>query len=67
LELPGRDEAERLLERSRRLLGRIHGDDVEEAVALNERIEAAIAEDNAEELAQAVTALRELLFFLEAQ
>jgi hypothetical protein len=67
LELPGRDEAERLLERSRRLLGRIHADDVEEAVALNERIETAIAEDNAGELAEAVTALRELLFFLEAQ
>jgi molecular chaperone DnaK (HSP70) len=67
LELPGRDEAERLLERSRRLLGRIHADDVEEAVTLNERIETAIAEDNAGELAEAVTALRELLFFLEAQ
>jgi molecular chaperone DnaK (HSP70) len=67
LELPGRDEAERLLERSRRLLGRIHADDVEEAVALNERIETAMAEGNAGELAEAVTALRELLFFLEAQ
>ena len=67
LELPGRDEAVRLLERSRRLLGRIHADDVEEAVALHERIETAISEGNAEELAQAMKALRELLFFLEVQ
>ena len=67
LELPGRAEAERLLERSRRLLGRIHADDVEEVVALNERIETAMAEDNAEALEEAVTALREMLFFLEAQ
>jgi len=66
-ELPGRDEAQRLLERSRRLLGRIHADDVEEAVSLNERIETALAEGNAEELAEATTALRELLFFLEVQ
>ncbi|MGB7761417.1 MAG: Hsp70 family protein [Bryobacteraceae bacterium] len=67
LEFPGRAEAERLLERSRAILGRIHADDVEEAVALNERIETALAEGDAGELAQAVTALRELLFFLEAQ
>jgi molecular chaperone DnaK (HSP70) len=67
LDLPSRDEAEGLLERSRRLLGRIHADDVEEAVGLNERIETAMAEANAEELAKAMAALRELLFFLEAQ
>jgi molecular chaperone DnaK (HSP70) len=67
VDLPSRDEAEALLERSRRLLGRIHADDVEEAVALNERIETAMAEANAEELDKAMKALRELLFFLEAQ
>jgi len=67
LELPGRDEAERLLQRSRQLLGRIHADDVEEAVALHERIEVAISEENGDELALAVKALRELLFFLEVQ
>jgi molecular chaperone DnaK len=67
LELPGREEAASLLERSRRLLGRIHADDVEEAVALNERIEIALSEGNTEELAQAMTELRELLFFLEVQ
>jgi molecular chaperone DnaK (HSP70) len=67
VELPGRAEAEKLLERSRRLLGRIHADDVEEAVSLNERIETAISEENGEELAEAMKALRELLFFLEVQ
>ncbi|WP_321472915.1 Hsp70 family protein [uncultured Paludibaculum sp.] len=66
-DVSGRDEARQLLERSRRLLQRIHADDVEEAVALNERIETAMSENNAEELSKATKELRELLFFLEVQ
>jgi molecular chaperone DnaK (HSP70) len=66
-ELVGKDEAEKLLERSRGLLGKMHADDVEEAVALHERIAAAIAARDARELEDATAALRELLFFLEGR
>jgi molecular chaperone DnaK (HSP70) len=63
----GWEEADRLLERSRGLLGRIHQDDVEEAVGLHERIQAAIEAKDAEGLKEAVADLRELLFFLEGK
>ncbi|MBZ5586724.1 MAG: Hsp70 family protein [Acidobacteriia bacterium] len=65
--LPGREEAEKLLERSRALLPKIHPDDVEEAVAIHERIEAAIQARNAADLEKAAADLRELLFFLEGK
>lgn len=64
---PGRGEALDLLERSRRLLTRVHADDVEELVGLNERIEAALSSGDSEDLAQALKAMKELLFFLEVQ
>ena len=66
-ELAGKEEAEKLLERSRGLLGKMHADDVEEAVALHERIAGAIAARDAAELEEAAAALRELLFFLEGR
>ena len=66
-ELPGRREAEELLQRSRALLGKIHPDDVEELISLHERIDAAMEANDAKELAEAMQALRELLFFLEGK
>jgi molecular chaperone DnaK (HSP70) len=66
-DLHGREEAEKLLARSRGLLGTMHADDVEEAVALHERIAAALAGGDAVELQAATEALRELLFFLEGK
>jgi DNA-binding FadR family transcriptional regulator len=65
--LPGREEAEKLLARSRGLLGTMHADDVEEAVALHERIAAALGAGDAAELESATHELRELLFFLEGK
>jgi molecular chaperone DnaK (HSP70) len=65
--LPGREEAEKLLERSRALLPTIHPDDVEEAVGLHERIQAAIDARDEKGLAEAAEALRELLFYLEGK
>jgi len=59
-----RDTAD-LLDRSRRLLDRMHGDDREEAVTLNETIESALQSGDASALQQASEALRELLFFVE--
>lgn len=66
-DLEGRAEAEALLARSRGLLSRMHADDVEEAVALHERIAAALASGDAAELAEAVSELRELHFFVEGK
>ncbi len=66
-DLAGKEEAEKLLERSRGLLGKMHADDVEEAVALHERIAGAIAARDAAGLEEATAALRELLFFLEGR
>jgi molecular chaperone DnaK (HSP70) len=62
---PADTEAERLLERSRRLLPGMHVDDREEAIALNERIAAAMESGDAEELRRTSAELRDLLFFLE--
>ena len=65
--LPGREDAEKLLARSRGLLGTMHAEDVEEAVGLHERIATAMAAGDAVELKAATDALRELLFFLEGK
>lgn len=56
-----------LLERSRRALARMHADDREEAIDLHERIDAAVVSGDNAELADAIGALRELLFFVEGQ
>ncbi len=66
-ELPGFAEAKKLMERSRGLLGKMHPEDVEEAIGLHERIAVAASERDAEGLERATAALRELLFFLEGQ
>ena len=61
------DETAELLARSRGLLEKMHGDDREEAIAIHERIEAALESGDAKELEEAAGALRELLFFVEGQ
>jgi len=58
-------EANDLFERSRRLLDTMHPEDKEEAIGLHERINAAISSNDPEALKEAVTALRELIFFVE--
>jgi molecular chaperone DnaK (HSP70) len=58
-------DAINLLERSRRLLDRIHPDDREDAIDLHERIEAAIASRDTAELSEVSKDLKELLFFVE--
>jgi molecular chaperone DnaK len=60
-------EARHLLERSRRLLDRMHAEDREEAIELHEKIEAAIDAGSASQLRDASRALEELLFFVEGQ
>lgn len=59
------DEARRQVERSRKLLERMHDEDKEEAIDLNEDIERAMAERDSEALSQATNELNELLFFVE--
>jgi molecular chaperone DnaK len=65
--LPGEPEAADLVERSRKLLDRMHQDDREEAIDLHERIGAAIESGDAPALAEASRALKELLFFMEGR
>jgi molecular chaperone DnaK (HSP70) len=65
--LPGEPEAEALVERSRKLLDKLHPDDREEAIDLHEKIEIAIGTGDAAALAQASKTLRELLFFMESK
>jgi hypothetical protein len=60
----GSAKAHDLLARSRRLLGQMHEDDREEAIDLNEQIEAALISGDIE-LNHALQALGELLFFVE--
>ena len=62
-----RREAAALLERSRGMLDHMHADDVEEAVGLHEKIEAAIASGDDAALRRATESLRELLFFIEGR
>lgn len=59
------DEGKRLIERSRQLLERIHEEDREEAIDLNQAIESAIESQDRAELQKSVVSLRELLFFVE--
>ena len=54
-----------LLERSRRLLDRIHPEDQEDAIDLHERIDSAIASRDTAGLSEACEELKELLFFVE--
>ena len=56
-----------LLERSRRLLNRIHPEDKEDAIDLHERIDSAITSRDTAALSEASEELKELLFFVEDQ
>jgi hypothetical protein len=58
------DEGRKMIERSRLLLDKIHGEDREEAIDLNQAIESAIENHDAAALKQAVHDLREMLFFV---
>jgi len=57
-------DAKALLERSRRLLDRMHAEDQEEAIDLHEKIESAIASRDVKEVTGACEELQELLFFV---
>jgi len=61
----GYAEAQSLMERSRRLLDSMHAEDREEAIDLHERIGGAIESKDLQSLAEAMKALKELLFFVE--
>ena len=61
------DEGRKMIERSRILLDKIHEDDREEAIDLNQAIEAAINDRDAAALKQAIHDLREMLFFVEGR
>jgi molecular chaperone DnaK len=58
-------DARNLIEQSRQLLDRMHPEDAEEAIELHAKIDAALASNDQEALAQGIKALRELLFFVE--
>jgi hypothetical protein len=60
-----RREAVDLIQRSRRLLDSMHAEDKEEAIALTEAIETAVAHRDSHALVEAVKSLKELLFFVE--
>jgi molecular chaperone DnaK (HSP70) len=65
--VPGESKVRDLMDRTRRILGKIHADDREEAIDLLERLEAAIAASDAAALEEASSQLKELLFFVEGQ
>jgi molecular chaperone DnaK len=65
--LPGEAVAGGLMERSRKLLERMHGEDREEAIDIHERIGAAIESGDTAALAESSRALTELLFFIEGR
>jgi molecular chaperone DnaK (HSP70) len=65
--MPGEQEAEGLMERSRKLLDKMHAEDREETIGLHERIASAIDAGDASGLAEAARALREMLFFMEGK
>jgi molecular chaperone DnaK len=65
--LPGEQEALDLMERSRKLLERMHAEDREEAINIHEKIGAAMESGDAAALAQASRGLREMLFFMEGK
>ncbi len=56
-----------MIERSRLLLDKIHDEDREEAIDLNQAIESAIEDHDVGALKQAVHDLREMLFFVEGR
>jgi hypothetical protein len=60
-----RHEAITLLQRSRDLMERMHAEDRQEAVTLQGTIESAVARHDSQALKEAVTSLKELLFFVE--
>jgi molecular chaperone DnaK (HSP70) len=61
------DEGRKMIERSRLLLDKIHDEDREEAIDLNQAIESAIENRDAAALKQAVHGLGEMLFFVEGR
>ncbi|HMF75311.1 MAG TPA: Hsp70 family protein [Bryobacteraceae bacterium] len=65
--LPGEQEALDLMERSRKLLERMHAEDREEAINIHEKIGAAMESGDAAALAQASRGLKEMLFFMEGK
>jgi len=60
-------EARALVERVRGLFAKLHDEDREEAIDINERVEAALGARDAEALAAAVSDLKELVFFVEGR
>jgi len=60
-------EGRQLIDRSRGVLERIHAEDREELIDLNQAIKAAIFDHEIEALQQAMQDLRELLFFVEGR
>ena len=60
-----RHEAVTLVQRSRALIDRMHPEDKQEAVLLQEAIESAVARHDPQALGEAVRSLKELLFFVE--
>ncbi len=62
-----RDEAQRLVERSRALLDQVHQDDKEEFIDLHEAVQEALTSMDSQALTVAVGQLKELLFFIEGQ
>jgi len=60
-----RHEAVELVQRSRVLLDRMHAEDQQEAVSLQDAIEKAVAAHDSRALGEAVRSLKELLFFVE--
>jgi molecular chaperone DnaK (HSP70) len=63
----GNAETEGLLERSQRLLPKMHAEDREEAIDLHQKIATALASSDSAALQDATAALKELLFFVEGQ
>jgi molecular chaperone DnaK (HSP70) len=63
----GNPETEGLLERSQRLLPKMHSEDREEAIDLHQKIAAALASSDTAALQNATAQLKELLFFVEGQ
>ena len=58
-------EAKAVAERARALLDKMHLEDREEAVGLNERIHDAVSARDPEGLSRATSELKELIFFVE--
>ena len=60
-------EARQIVERSRKLLDRIHEEDQEEVIDVNQAIESAIEAQDSTALDNALHQMRELLFFIEGR